>query len=218
MGSSESRLSVVQLEEYEYCTFFNRKEILLIEKRWQQLLKTNDEYARDFDDPSQKEGWSYDDRFLSAEEMMAMPELQYNPFKTQVVKVFSSQFDGSIGFDDFLDMLSVFSEKAEKHVKASFAFKIYDWDGDGWLSKDDLIATVKALCDHDADLDEHTEKDVTTNKREDNTNLDSAIVNEIVDKIINESDLDGDEKLSFVEFDNIIARSPDFVNTFRIRM
>ena len=35
---------------------------------------------------------------------------------------------------------------------------------------------------------------------------------------ISEADLDGDHRLSYVEFEHVISRAPDFVNTFRIRI
>lgn len=50
--------------------------------------------------------------------------LQMNPFKDRIVKVFSSSGDG-LTFEDFLDMLSVFSENAPKDLKTEYAFKIY---------------------------------------------------------------------------------------------
>ncbi len=40
----------------------------------------------------------------------------------------------------------------------------------------------------------------------------------IADKILEEADLDGDHRLSYVEFEHVISRAPDFVNTFRIRI
>lgn len=40
----------------------------------------------------------------------------------------------------------------------------------------------------------------------------------IGDKILEEADLDGDHRLSYVEFEHVISRAPDFINTFRIRI
>lgn len=40
----------------------------------------------------------------------------------------------------------------------------------------------------------------------------------VADKILEEADLDGDHRLSYVEFEHIISRAPDFINTFRIRI
>ena len=36
--------------------------------------------------------------------------MQVNPFKDRICKVFSSSNDGELTFEDFLDMMSVFSE------------------------------------------------------------------------------------------------------------
>lgn len=40
-------------------------------------------------------------------------------------KVFSQDGTGDLKFEDFLDMMSVFSEQATRDVKASYAFRIY---------------------------------------------------------------------------------------------
>jgi calcium and integrin-binding protein 1 len=49
--------------------------------------------------------------------------------------VFSSDGDGSLSFEDFLDLYSTFSEQASRDVKTTFAFKIYDFDNDGLIGK-----------------------------------------------------------------------------------
>ena len=41
-------------------------------------------------------------------------------------------------FEDFLDMMSVFSDHAPKNVKVEYAFRIYDFDNDDMLSNSDL--------------------------------------------------------------------------------
>ena len=50
-----------------------------------------------------------------------------------------------MSFDDFLNMFSAFSERAPKEQKAFYAFKIYDYDGDGFHGFQDLSKTLKAL-------------------------------------------------------------------------
>ena len=50
--------------------------------------------------------------------------IQVNPFKDQICKVFSSSGDG-LTFEDFLDMMSVFSDGAPKNVKVEYAFRVY---------------------------------------------------------------------------------------------
>jgi len=41
---------------------------------------------------------------------------QVNPFKDRICKVFSSSKDGELTFEDFLDMMSVFSENVSLHT------------------------------------------------------------------------------------------------------
>ena len=41
-----------------------------------------------------------------------------------IIDIFFSD-EGQMGFEDFLDMMSVFSEGATRDVKASYAFRIY---------------------------------------------------------------------------------------------
>ena len=41
---------------------------------------------------------------------------------------------------------------------------------------------------------------------------------QIIEKVIEEADVDGDGKLSFMEFEHVITRAPDFLSTFHIRI
>ena len=40
----------------------------------------------------------------------------------------------------------------------------------------------------------------------------------IIKKIMVEADLDDDNQLSFAEFEHVISKAPDFLNSFRIRV
>lgn len=60
---------------------------------------------------------------------------QENPFKERIVSSFSEDGEGSLSFNDFVDMFSVLSEMAPRELKAIYAFKIYGtvWRGSGVL-------------------------------------------------------------------------------------
>ena len=62
---------------------------------------------------------------LSMAKVLQYPELRVNPFGDQICKVFSSSNDGDCTFEDFLDMMSVFSDAAPRSVKAEHAFRIF---------------------------------------------------------------------------------------------
>lgn len=57
--------------------------------------------------------------------ILQFSELSVNPFGERICKIFSSSQDGDCTFEDFLDMMSVFSEMAPKAVKAEHAFRIF---------------------------------------------------------------------------------------------
>lgn len=48
-------------------------------------------------------------------------------------------------FEDFLDLMSVFSDRCPSQIKAYYAFHIYDFDEDGVISKADIAEMVKRL-------------------------------------------------------------------------
>lgn len=62
---------------------------------------------------------------LPMSKILQYPELRVNPFGDRICKVFSSSQDGDCTFEDFLDMMSVFSDAAPKAVKAEHAFRIF---------------------------------------------------------------------------------------------
>lgn len=132
--------------------------------------------------------------------------------------MFSRDGKGNLTFEDFLDLLSVFSEQAPRDIKVFYAFKIYgtpschpnatqlpstsififsDFDGDRYIGLPDLEQAAHLL---------------TRNE------LNSEEITQIAEKVIEEADVDGDGKLSYMEFEHVILRAPDFLATFHIRI
>lgn len=128
---------------------------------------------------------------------------------------------GNLSFNEFVDMFSVLSEMAPRELKAVYAFKIYgkeipqtstsnfpkagkmkmrnyllsllfpvDYNVDNFLCKEDLEKTLNKL----------TKEELTPEE-----------VELVCGKAIEEADLDGDSKLSFGDFENMIIRAPDFL-------
>jgi calcium and integrin-binding protein 1 len=135
-------------------------------------------------------------RSLTKLQFADMPELRFNPFRKRIAEVFARD-DHKIGFDEYLEFLSVFSEEATADIKRLYAFRIYDHDEDGHLGKADLVKTIKCLVG--------------------NHLTDHEIVI-VAKKVFEESDLDGDEMLSYVEFEHIVSKKPDFIYLFRIQL
>uniref|UniRef100_A0A1L8DW92 Protein with signal anchor n=2 Tax=Nyssomyia neivai TaxID=330878 RepID=A0A1L8DW92_9DIPT len=185
MGQTKSQFTEEELQDYEELTFFTKKEILCAHKKFKALAP-------------EKVGHNKNAK-LSMHKILQYPELRVNPFGDRICKVFSSSSDGDCTFEDFLDMMSVFSDAAPKTVKAEHAFRIFDFDGDDMLGVSDLRQVIERLI---GDGNTLTDNDVKL----------------LIQTILDEADLDDDGALSFAEFEHIIDKSSDFSNSFRIRL
>ena len=77
------------------------------------------------------------------EQLLTLAEFQYNPLAQQLCKSFSSNGSGALSFEDLLDLYNVFSPKASRELKTQAVFRVYDFDGDGFLNDDDLRQLLK---------------------------------------------------------------------------
>ncbi|XP_053694054.1 calcium and integrin-binding protein 1-like [Sabethes cyaneus] len=184
MGQVKSQFTEEELQDYEDLTYFTKKEILYAHKKFKSLAP-------------EKVGHNKNAR-LSMNKILQYPELRVNPFGDRICKVFSSN-NGEISFEDFLDMMSVFSDAAPKSVKAEHAFRIFDFDGDDMIGKNDLKQVIQRLTGY-------------------NNALSDSDIEQLITNILEEADLDDDGALSFAEFEHIIDKSSDFTNSFRIRL
>ncbi|XP_045603945.1 calcium and integrin-binding family member 2 [Procambarus clarkii] len=189
MGNKIDAFSEEQLEEYQACTFLTRKNILRAERIFRQLgggklpEVVDRQCAARFTVPYTA--------------LDALTELKENPFRRRVCEVFSGERSASLTFDEFLEMFSVFSEAAPRDIKATYAFKVYDFDGDGFLGEEDLQQCVRHLTHDLLTPDEYST---------------------IVAKVLEEADVDCDGRLSQSEFTHVILKSPEFVSNFHIRI
>ena len=62
---------------------------------------------------------------------------------------FSSCQDETMSFDDYLDMYSALSEQATRDVKTAYAFRIYDFDGDGVIGNKVCILSFQTITETD---------------------------------------------------------------------
>ena len=143
--------------------------------------------------------------------MNGISELAVNPFADRICIVFSSSGDGDCTFEDYLDMMSVFSDQAPKTVKSEHAFRIFgmfiafcfylmilielllflDFDGDDMLGKNDLRQVIQRLIGF-------------------NNSFSDLELEQLIQNLMDEADLDDDGSLSFAEFEHVIDKSSDF--------
>lgn len=189
MGNKASTFTEEQLEDLQDSTFFTRKEILMLHKKF-----------RDLDPqlvPKTMLGDEAREVKVPCERLLKMNEFRENPFRERLLRVFSEDGTGNLCFEDFLYMMSVLSEGAPRELKAKFAFVIYDYDGDGKLGPQDIAMAAAAL----------TQDQLTTDE-----------IKVVVEKVLDEGDIDSDGYLSQAEFEHVISRAPEFVNAFHVRV
>ncbi|XP_066995493.1 calcium and integrin-binding family member 2 [Anabrus simplex] len=189
MGNKLVTFTEEQFEDYQDCTFFTRKEILRVHKRFREVSPELVPKCMTGNEPVTIH--------VPREKIEMLPELRENPFRQRICEVFSRDGKGNLSFEDFLDLLSVFSEQAPRDIKVFYAFKIYDFDGDQHLGPNDLEQTLRLLTHNELTPEEMLQ---------------------VCEKVVEESDVDGDGKLSFMEFEHVITRAPDFLSTFHIRI
>ncbi|XP_076004854.1 calcium and integrin-binding family member 3 isoform X1 [Genypterus blacodes] len=144
MGNKQTIFTAQQLDTYQDCTYFTRKEILRLFDRYRDLAPQ----LVPLDYTNQP------DVKLPYELIGSMPELKDNPFRQRIAEVFSEDGEGNMTLDDFLDMFSVMSEMAPRDLKAYYAFKIYDFNDDDFLCKSDLEKTLNKLTRNELTEDE----------------------------------------------------------------
>lgn len=182
MGNKVAIFTDQQIENYQDCTYFTRQEILAVFRRFRDLDPKLVPMVMTGDQPSTV--------VMPLETILKMPEVKENPFKERICKVFSHDGSGNMNFEDFLDMLSVFSESAPRSVKMYYAFRIFDFNGDSLITEEDITQVVTALTRGELGPDE---------------------VKIVCEKVLEEADMDDDKAISQTEFQHVITRSPEFI-------
>ncbi|XP_043195856.1 calcium and integrin-binding protein 1-like [Amphibalanus amphitrite] len=188
MGNKNSTsLTSEEVEEYAELTYLKKREIIRAFSRF-----------RSIDPLTVDENSMTRLRYDLIRDNVA--EIKCNPFGTRMLMLFSSEHDERLSFEDFLDMLSVFSRAAPITLKTSYAFRLYDFDGDSELGKEDLKRVLNYLA---------VQGDSVLSEEERET---------IVDKILEESDIARSGTINFQEFQHVVARCPEFTQSFSFEL
>ncbi|GAB1606458.1 calcium and integrin-binding protein 1 [Argonauta hians] len=189
MGQSSSYFTERELEAYEAATYLTRNEIHVAFRTFWNLDKANVSVDRNHP--------------LSMEKIQSLPELKVNPFQDRICQVFSSDGSGSMTFEDFLDMLSVFNEKSSLETKLEYAFRIYDFDNDKVISGSDIEKVILCLTKASNSWEEK---------------LSEEQIEFLVDEVLNEADMDTEEGIGYAEFCSLMRKNPEFPDYFMIRL
>ena len=84
--------------------------------------------------------------FITKDEFLSIEAISHNPLKERIALCFG--FDEEIGQLDFIGYLcglAQFNSPGHRELKLKTAFKIQDFDGDGFINKYDLVKYIEKI-------------------------------------------------------------------------
>ncbi|CAI5501443.1 unnamed protein product [Closterium sp. Naga37s-1] len=78
--------------------------------------------------------------YVSGDEFLSIPEFAINPLAHRLLGMLEG-----VNFKDFVKWLAAFSSRATAEDRTRLVFAVYDVDGDGRISKGDLLAMLRDL-------------------------------------------------------------------------
>ena len=208
MGGSNTKLIKEETEDYKSLTFLTEKEVDLCYSKFSKLL--SEQQQAELKSPDTLTITNPKFSVPISDLIEKLGELKQNPFARRMCQVFSRDRN-EMFFEDFLDMMSVLSENAPTQVKAEWAFRIFDEDGDGRLDKKDIARVVRKMTLED---DQEGDEEDARNDRE----VEEDQLNKVVTQVIMETDINKSESISLVEFKQMVSKSHDFEDNFRIKL
>ena len=132
---------------------------------------------------------------ITREDFLRIHELAINPLADRIVEVFfRSHTDVSVDFRQFVMVLAKFQPYQEtenrkinsREQKLRFAFKMYDRDGDGEITRSDLMVILRKMVGE---------------------NVSEEQLSGIAERAILETDRDGTQSITLREFCQVLART-----------
>ncbi|KAI3468596.1 hypothetical protein Pfo_025259 [Paulownia fortunei] len=121
-----------------------------------------------------------------------------NLLAEKLFELFDHKRNGVIEFGEFVRSLSIFHPDAPEADKIAFAFKLYDLRHTGYIEREELKEMVLATLS------------------ESELSLSDDDVEAIVDKTLQEADLNGDGKIDPEEWKELVAKYPSLIKNMTL--
>ncbi len=173
MGASKSRPGRPNFKELSQRTHFDIAEIKALYSHFKSIS-----------------GSEVDDELIDQSEMKRALGLHGELFANRLFGLFDLNSDGVVNFNEFVEGLSVFMPQASVEEKLNLSFRIYDFDGDGFIDRAELLECLRASL------------------KESSLGITESQVVGLVDKTIQEADTNGDGLIDYSEYKALVLRHP----------
>jgi Ca2+-binding EF-hand superfamily protein len=131
-----------------------------------------------------------DDGLIDKSEFQSALGLKRNLFVDRMFELFDANGDQSINFAEFVAGLSTFTTRAKPAEKAKFSFKMYDFNGDELIDKQELGRMLQATID------------------ENNLNISPAQAQQLIDDTFEEANTATPGYITFEEYSAMVSKKP----------
>ncbi|KAH3767797.1 calcineurin B [Pelomyxa schiedti] len=187
MGNKPAReppLSKRQLQQYTQTTHFSEAEVTALYHHYKRISSS-----------IQRDGVIDQNEFRQA-----LGAGVNSVFVDRIFTIFDSNHDSLLSFDEFVHGLSGFCDRANRDEKLELSFRVYDIDGDGYISKEELMSMLRASLVNLGAL--HLSEDQ---------------IIRVLDATFSEVDINHDGRISFEEYKLMVLRNPIILENLTVQ-
>lgn len=140
-----------------------------------------------------------DDGLIDKSEFQRALGLKRNLFVDRMFELFDANGDQSINFAEFVAGLSTFTTRAKPAEKAKFSFKMYDFNGDELIDKQELGRMLQATID------------------ENKLNISPAQAQQLIDDTFEEANTATPGYITFEEYSAMVSKKPQLLEFMTIQ-